>query len=150
MATKFFYISSLTIDNLSPPRDPAKVQWVRNDLELSWQPPQESVNTNDLEYIVEVEQNQGWSTLGITSVPRIVLVHLKASKNHRFKIYAKNRLGMSEPLILENLSVPPTNFNGGGLAIEEVFDDNTSLMTSTQWQLAYFLSHNKITSDQNL
>ena len=122
--SSMFYISSCSIDTLGPPRGPAIVKWVKNSLELSWQPPSEVTITNDLQYIIEVEQNYGnWSTLGVSHEPRLLLLHLNAAKTHNFRIFVKNKVGTSEPLILEDVNIP---LNHHGLAIEEVFDDNTT------------------------
>ena len=118
-----FYISSCFIDTLGPPRGPAIVKWVKNALELSWKPPLEVMNTNDLQYIIKVEQfNGNWSTLGVTREPKMSLLHLDASKAHNFRIIAKNKVGTSEPLILEDVKIPLNH----DLAIEEVFEDNNT------------------------
>jgi len=119
-----WYVCRRRKDTLGPPRGPAIVKWVKNYLELSWQPPSEVTITNDLQYIIEVEQNHGnWSTLGVSHEPRLLLLHLDAAKAHNFRIFVKNKVGTSEPLILEDVKIP---LNHLGLAIEEVFDDNTT------------------------
>ena len=119
----FHYISSSFLDTLESPRGPAIVKWLKNSLELSWQPPSDIMITNDLQYIIDVEQHHGnWSTLGVTREPRMSLLHLDPSKAHNFRIFAKNKYGISEPLIVEDVEIP-LNY---GLAIEEVFDDNNT------------------------
>jgi hypothetical protein len=51
------------------------------------------------------------------------LITLDGAKAHNFRIFVKNKVGTSEPLILEDVKIP---LNHLGLAIEEVFDDNTT------------------------
>ena len=121
--SRLFYISSSFIDTLESPRGPAIVKWVKNSLELSWQPPPEVMSTNDLQYIIDIEQDHGnWSTFGVTREPRMSLLHLDPSRGHNFRIFAKNKLGTSEPLIVEDVRIPLNH----GLAIEEVFEDNNT------------------------
>ena len=117
-------MSSHIIDILESPRGPTIVKWVKNSLELSWQHPPEVKITNDLQCIIEVKQDHGnWSTFGVTREPKVSLLHLSPSKGHNFRIFAKNKFGTSEPLIIEDVKIPLNH----SLAIEEVFyDDNTN------------------------
>ena len=118
---RFFRITSFFSDTLGPPQGPVSVHWVKNKLELSWLPPKDIKNTSDLEYIVDLEQNGQWITMGLSKEPKIALMHLNTSKVHQFRIFAKNKWSTcSDPLEVNDLVIPAANF---GLAIEEVFDD---------------------------
>ena len=120
MAKVTFFISSFfASETLGPPRGPALVQWNKTSLELCWRPPKQMPN-NDFEYLVEILQNDHWTTLGITKEPQIPLAHLGSAKAYRFKIYSQSKRGnLSKPLITDQIKIPG-NF---GLAIEEVFDE---------------------------
>ena len=118
MAKVKFFISSFFAETPGPARGPALVQWNKTSLELCWRPPKSK--SNDLEYLVEIEQNGYWSTLGVTQEPQIPLVHLSSTKPYRFKIFVQTKNGLSKPLVTDPIKIP-ANF---GLAIEEVFDDN--------------------------
>ena len=116
---KFFISSFFASETLGPPRGPALVQWNKTSLELCWRPPKQVPN-NEFEYLVEILQNDHWTTLGITKEPQIPLVHLGSAKSYRFKIYSQSKRGnLSKPLITDEIQIPG-NF---GLAIEEVFDE---------------------------
>lgn len=109
----FFSESTL----VGTPQGPALIKWLKNSVQLSWQPPQKV--TNDLEYIIEEDLNGFLTTLGVTRVPSLNLLHLDPQKKHNFRIFARNKNGKSLPLIIEDVTIPQHH----GLAIEEVFDD---------------------------
>ena len=72
MAKVKSFISSLfSTETLGPPRGPAKVQWNKNSLELSWYRPFGAVSSNDLEYLVEIEQNGYWTTFGVCAESKV-------------------------------------------------------------------------------
>ena len=84
--TRFFCYSFGSIENLGPPRGPAQVTWVKNTPELSWLPPRDVRISNDFQYVVEVEQNGHWTTIGVTKEEKISLLHLNACKKHKIRV----------------------------------------------------------------
>merc|ERR1712001_602872 len=102
-----------------PPEIPVNVEWIKDHFELSWKPPKNLISTNDLEYLVEMEYKPGsWKTLGKSRESRVSVYDYDFYQNSRlkFKIYAKNRFGMSEPLIFDKLFSEFAN--------EKMFEDN--------------------------
>lgn len=74
---------------------------------LSWEMPENDGGTKILEYIVEMRdtasESADYKLLGSTNgnVPNILVQNVQKGHSYMFRIFAKNEVGTSEPLITD-------------------------------------------------
>eukprot|EP00088_Acartia_fossae_P004370 TRINITY_DN1186_c0_g1_i1.p1 TRINITY_DN1186_c0_g1~~TRINITY_DN1186_c0_g1_i1.p1 ORF type:complete len:1240 (-),score=512.43 TRINITY_DN1186_c0_g1_i1:1313-4834(-) len=96
---------SLTVrDKPSPPKGPAKVEWRTQDtLQLEWSTPESDGGAKIEEYIVERKEvdKKSWRQIVTSSQTSIEVRGLKKEASYNFRIIARNCVGCSEPLVIE-------------------------------------------------
>ncbi|ETN62157.1 myosin light chain kinase [Anopheles darlingi] len=95
-----------TLEAPSPPRGPIETSGMTsNSFTLTWQPSESNGGSKITEYIVEVKEakKKVWKIVGTTSASEtsLLIENLAMNKAYDFKISAKNKIGISEPLVTE-------------------------------------------------
>merc|ERR1711899_722851 len=93
-------------DKPDKPTGPAKVEWKNdNTMVLRWQPSESDGGSKITEYVVERREvgKKSWKKVGSSSSKNTYLEirGLKKNCSFNFRISAKNMIGLSKPLVLE-------------------------------------------------
>ena len=154
LSGRVIYYSYTILDSPpGPPEGPVKLEIFDGHYSLSWKPPRDA--KNDVEYLVEIEYEPNlWMIVGkfqkkkyLTNVlcirlyPKIICTGRTKNptisllcygpdtcKDPKFKIFAHNRFGISQPLTEENVKWPfdleiEKVFEAPNVTIEELFSD---------------------------
>uniref|UniRef100_A0AAR5PDB0 Titin-like n=1 Tax=Dendroctonus ponderosae TaxID=77166 RepID=A0AAR5PDB0_DENPD len=90
-------------DRPSPPRGPLEVSGMTaQSFTIQWQPPENDGNSEILEYIIEskdMKLKRDFKKIGATkgSITDFAVSELKKDHGYKFKIYARNAVGISDP-----------------------------------------------------
>jgi hypothetical protein len=95
-----FICSVLTIDRPGPPEGKPVIESITKfSVKLSWLPPADDGGSEITGYIVEkLDMQTGvWRRALTTKMPHATVECLEEFKEHKFRVFAENFIGISEP-----------------------------------------------------
>lgn len=111
-------------DKPSPPRGPLEVSGMTaQSFTVQWQPPENDGNSPILEYIVEMKDTKSkrdFKKVGATkgNVTDLAVSELKKDHGYKFKIYARNAIGLSDPYCPEETVVAGSRISKYSIMID--------------------------------
>ena len=112
---------SLSIkDKPSPPKGPAEVEWRDdNTMVLKWNASESDGGASITEYVVERREvgKKSWKQVGTTTsnITHLEIKGLKKNSSYNFRISAKNSVGLSQALKMEETVTRPQKAAAKGL-----------------------------------
>lgn len=103
MENSFETVNSFA-DKPMPPRGPTSISAKSdNSIVLNWKEPESDGGAALTEHVVERQEvgKKSWKQVGTTQTTSIEIKGLKKEKSYNFRVIAKNKVGCSLPLILE-------------------------------------------------